>query len=113
VTVLGKFTGLALVYAVILLVLIATGMAMQTIKGYTNYEVGLYVRFLFGTTLPMLLQLTALAFAVHALVNQKFVGHVVMIGVFLFLLVRSTIGIEHQLFRFAEPPTFTYDGPFV
>jgi len=118
ITVLGKFLGLALVYAVIMLVLIGMGVAIQTLKGYHHYELGLYLRYLFGTVLPMLLQLTALAFAVHALINQKFVGHVVMIGVFLFLLVRSTIGIEHQLFRFAEAPTFTYSdmnrfGPFV
>lgn len=117
-TVLGKFVGLALVYSVLLLVLIGAGAAIQTLKGFHQYEFGLYLRYLFGTVLPMLLQLTALAFAVHALVNQKFVGHVVMIGVLLFLLVRSTIGVEHQLFRFAEPPTFTYSdmnrfGPFV
>ncbi len=118
ITVLGKFLGLALVYVVLMLVLIGSGALIQTLKGYHNYEIGLYLRFLFGTVLPMLLQLTALAFAVHALINQKFVGHVAMIGVFLFLLVRSTIGVEHQLFRFAEAPTFTYSdmnrfGPFV
>ena len=77
---LGKFVGLALVYAVLMLVLIATGAILQTLKGYTHYELDLYLRFLYGTVMPMLLQLTALAFAVHALVNQKFVGHVVMIG---------------------------------
>jgi ABC-2 type transport system permease protein len=118
VTVLGKFTGLGLVYVALFFALILAGVGIQATKGYHNYELGLYAQFLFGTTLPMLLQLTALAFAVHALVNQKYVGHVVMIGVFLYLLVRSTIGIEHQLFRFAEPPSFTYSdmnrfGPFV
>ena len=118
VTVLGKFTGLALVYVVLYLVLIAAGMITQTLKGYHHYEVGLYARYLFGTEFPMMLQLTALAFAIHTLVNQKFVGHVAMIGVFLLLLVRSNLGIEHQLFRYAESPAFKYSdmngfGPYV
>ena len=118
VTVLGKFTGLALVYALLYVMLIVTGVIIQAIKGYHHYELGLYAKYLFGIEFPMMLQLTALAFAIHTLVNQKFVGHVAMIGVFLFLLVRTNLGLEHQLFRYAEPPTFTYSdmnrfGPFV
>ncbi|HKP30380.1 MAG TPA: hypothetical protein VJU15_13295, partial [Gemmatimonadales bacterium] len=118
ITVAGKFTGLALVWALLYLVLIVTGIIAQTIKGYHHYELGLYVRYLYGTEFPMMLQLTALAFAIHALVNQKFVGHVAMIGVFLLFLVRSNLGIEHILLRFAEPPAFTYSdmnrfGPYV
>ena len=118
VSVLGKFCGLALVYAMLYAGLIATGAITQAFKGYYNFELGLYARYLFGTEFPMMLQLTALAFAIHAIVNQKFVGHVGMILVFLFLLVRTSLGFEHQLFRFAESPTFTYSdmnrfGPYV
>ncbi len=118
VTMLGKFGGLALMEAFLLLVLIGVGVLVQSMKGFHHYELGLYFSYLFGTTWPGLLQLTALAFLVHCLVNQKFVGHVVMIVLYLFRAVMGNLGIEHVLFKYAQPMGFTYSdmngyGPFV
>lgn len=118
VSVLGKFAGLSLVWAGMLLGVMLTGIVMQTLKGYFHYQPGLYLRFLFGTTFPTLLQTTALAFLVHALVNHKFVGHVIMVLVIVLSLALNQLGLEHQLVHFAEPPGFTYSdmngfGPFV
>jgi ABC-type transport system involved in multi-copper enzyme maturation permease subunit len=118
VTMLGKFLGLGMMEAFLLLLLIAFGIAVQTFKGFHHYEPGLYFSYLFGTTLPALLQLTALAFLVHALVNSKFVGHVVMLVLYLFRFSMGRLGIEHQLFKYAQPISFTYSdmngyGPFV
>lgn len=102
----------------LLVMLMVTAMVTQTIKGYYHYEPGLYLSYLFGTTFPSLVQITVLAVLVHTLVNHKFVGHVVMILFWVSRVAFSQIGIEHQLFSYADVPNFTYSdmnrfGPFV
>lgn len=118
VSVAGKFAGLGAVWALLLGVAILTGVILQTIKGYHNYELGLYFRYFYGITLPLLLQITALAFLVHAVVNQKFVGHMVMVLLIVSTIVASQLGMEHQLVRFGQSAPVTYSdmngfGPFV
>jgi ABC-type transport system involved in multi-copper enzyme maturation permease subunit len=118
VSLLGKLSGLVLVEALLLLIMIVAGVIMQTIKGYTHYELGLYFRYLFGTTLPSLIQITVLAFLVHVLVNQKYAGHVIMILFWIGRMAMSSLGVEHQLFGYANTPSFKYSdmngfGPYL
>lgn len=115
---LGKLSGLVLVEAFLLVIMIAAGVAIQAFKGYTNFELGLYFRYLFGTAWPSLIQITVLAFLVHVLVNQKYAGHVVMILFWIGRAAMSSLGVEHQLFGYANTPQFRYSdmngfGPFV
>jgi ABC-type transport system involved in multi-copper enzyme maturation permease subunit len=115
---LGKLGGLVLVLAALLLLLMVTGMVMQTVKGYYHYEPGLYLRYLFGTTFPAIVEITVLAVLVHTLVNHKFVGHVVMILFWSSRFFLPRLGLEHQLIGYADVPNFTYSdmngfGPFV
>ncbi len=118
VSLLGKLGGLVLVEALLLVIMILAGVAIQAFKGYTNFELGLYVRYLFGTTWPSLIQITVLAFLIHVLVNQKYAGHVVMILFWIGRSAMSALGVEHQLFGYANTPAFRYSdmngfGPFV
>ena len=115
---LGKLGGLLMVEAFLLVIMILAGIAIQTVKGYHNYEIGLYVRYLFGTTFPSLAQITVLAFLVHVLVNQKYAGHVIMILFWIGRMALRSLGVEHQLFNYANPPSFLYSdmngfGPYV
>ncbi len=118
VSILGKLGGLVLIEALLLVMLMVTGIVIQAGKGYYNFEIPIYLKYLFGTTFPSLIQLTLLATLVHVVVNQKYVGHVVMILFYVLRIASSQIGLEHQLFSFAAPATFTYSdmngfGPFV
>ena len=118
VALLGNLIGMVLVEALLLAVLIGVGILIQTAKGYTNYEVGLYVRYLFGITFPSLIQVTVLAFLVHVLVNQKYVGHIVMVMFWGAAILMAQFGVGHQLVRYGQPPSFRYSdlngfGPFV
>lgn len=115
---LGKLGGLLMVEGLLLLIMIAAGIAIQTAKGYHNYEIGLYLRYLFGTTFPSLAQITVLAFLVHVLVNQKYAGHVIMILFWIGRTALRSLGVEHQLFNYANTPDFRYSdmngfGPYV
>ncbi|MEM1134401.1 MAG: M1 family aminopeptidase [Bacteroidota bacterium] len=108
VNLVSKFFGLIFTYIVIIIVLIFTGIAIQTIKGYYHYELGLYLSRTFSSTFPFLILFTLLAFFVQVMVNQKFVGHAVMISFFIITAVLETAGIEHGLLQFGSGSLGTY-----
>lgn len=104
----SKLAGLALVQVLLVLVLMATGIAFQTFAGYHRYQIGLYLTDLLAFRLPDFLLLVALTFAVHVLVNNKYLGHFVMIGYYLATSFMSQFGLEHNLYQFAADPGYRY-----
>ncbi len=114
----GKILGVVLSLTLLLLFLIPVGMIAQAFRGYTDFQIGLYVRFLLGTQLPWTIAVTLFAFGVHALVDNKFVGHVVVIAYWIGTAVLTSLGVEHRLFHMGTTPSFTYSamngfGPYV
>ncbi len=113
----GNFVGLVGVEAVLILLLMVTGMVIQTLVGYHRYEPGLYLTTLFGLYLPQMMQITALAFLVHVVVNHKYAGHAVMILVWVGRMTMASFGIEHRMLYYAAN-SFRYSdlngfGPYV
>jgi ABC-2 type transport system permease protein len=104
----GKILAVVLTQVVVLTVFMLVAMLVQTIKGYTNYEPVIYIQYLFGGTLPWMIGIALFAFTVHALVENKFLGHVVIIVYWVATIVMGTIGLEHQLYQFGTAPDFTY-----
>lgn len=118
VSMLGSLAGLVLVELVLLGVLLVTGIGLQVAKGYPHVELDVYLGQLLGVTFPALFQLTALAFLVHVVVNQKFMGHAVMMLVFLLRMVAPALGLDHLLMTYGVTPAFRYSdlngfGPYV
>ncbi|GAB2519959.1 ABC transporter permease/M1 family aminopeptidase [Spirosoma aerophilum] len=76
---------LSMTYICLLLcgLVLVSGVLNQTIKGYFNYEFSLYFRDLLGIAFTQYFQLVMLAFFVHTLVNQKFVGHILTLMVYI------------------------------
>jgi len=117
ITLAGKLLGFLGAMAMLLVVVMLTGILVQTIKGYHHYELGLYLRELFAIQYPIIIQVTLLAFAVHVLVNQKYVGHLIMILYYIGLIASRRLGFEHRLYRYGARPDYTYSdmngyGPF-
>ncbi len=104
----GKFIGFVLAMALLLGVVLLTAIGVQTMKGYHHYEVGIYVAVLYGLVLPLVVQLVLLAFVVHTLVNNKYVGHAVMVGYFLLLTVLNSWGFERVLYHYGRIPTYIF-----
>lgn len=106
---LGKYLGLAFLLALFMAMLIAAGMLAQTILGHHDYRIGLYLRVLFGLQLPEYLVFAALALAVHVVVNQKYLGHLVAVLAYAFIAVLATLlGIEHHLLVYGSSPGWSY-----
>ncbi|MBB6050304.1 ABC transporter permease/M1 family aminopeptidase [Armatimonas rosea] len=115
---LAKFMALLLVLALLTGGLIVAGVAVQAAKGYFHFELGLYVSYLFGTIYPTLVCLTALAFFVHTVVNQKFLGHTLVLVSFIATQALPSMGLDHKLYLFGDIPTVKLSdmngfGPFV
>jgi ABC-2 type transport system permease protein len=104
----GRFAGLSLVIAAYHGLLMVACMLIQLRMGYHALEPWLYVRVMFGLQVPTHLLFVALAFAVHVIVNQKYVGHLVAIGAFILVSFAPSFGIEHKLLVFGASPEWAY-----
>ena len=104
----GKLLGFLAAMAVMLVVVLLATVGVQTLKGYHHYEFPLYAQVLLGIVWPSTVQLTLLALLVHTLVNNKYVGHVVMIVFYVLTLVLNSWGFERVLYQYGLPTDYVY-----
>ena len=106
----SKLSALMLVQVILVAVLMASGVALQAGKGYFHFELGVYLKTLFGIRLITFWILCATAMLVHVVVNNKYVGHFVMILYFMVGILLPLVGLEHPLYRFSRLPPWTYSA---
>ncbi|MEO8774204.1 MAG: M1 family aminopeptidase [Gelidibacter sp.] len=80
---LSKIISLIGVALVLTLLNIVVGILYQTFNGYFNYEIGMYLIYNFTSVLPSFIMTVLLAFFIHVLVNNKFLGHFIVIIVYI------------------------------
>jgi ABC-2 type transport system permease protein len=105
---LGKLLGLSLVIITWVAFLMGAGIINQLVMGYHHFEIGVYLKVLFGIQLTNYLLFALLVYAIHILVNQKYIGHMVSFGVYGYILFASMIGLEHNLLIYASDPGWSY-----
>ena len=106
----AKGTALGLMSAVLMLVVLVTGIGTQLAYGFTDIDVGLYLIDLYAVEWVYYLLLGALALTVHAVVNHKYLGHFVMVAFFLGLAFSGQLGLEHNLYKFGSTPGMPYSA---
>ncbi|MEM9337809.1 MAG: M1 family aminopeptidase [Bacteroidota bacterium] len=99
---LSKFLSMVMVFIVLILFLIFSGVVIQTFKGYHEYNLGVYFTTMFTETLSYVVLFTLLAFFIQVMVNNKFLGHAIMIIFFISMQVMDNWGLEHGLFQFGS-----------
>ncbi|HEX2062557.1 MAG TPA: hypothetical protein VHK90_17590, partial [Thermoanaerobaculia bacterium] len=114
----GKFAALGLVLVTLQAILMASGLIAQLAGGYFDFEIGLYLRILFGLELADYLLLAALAMLVHVVVDNKYLGRVVVVICHLFTMFAARFGLHHNLLVYGRDPGWTYSdisqfGPFL
>ncbi|HSI91508.1 MAG TPA: M1 family aminopeptidase, partial [Adhaeribacter sp.] len=118
----SKLSALLLVQVVLLAVVMVSGIIIQVAKGYYQIEPMLYLKGLFGLQLIDLVMLSVLAMLVQVIVNNKYMGHFVVVAYYIFTLFQGQMGIEHNLLSFHSDPGVEYSamngyghfiGPFV
>ena len=106
----SKLAALLLVPVVLQVVVLFCGLLTQIFSGYFQFELGLYIRWLFGLQILDYWLLVVLALAVHVLVNHKYLGHFVMLLYYMFTLFTSQIGLEHNLAIYGSDPGVQYSA---
>ncbi len=105
---LSRFTAVVVVELILLAVAMLTGIFMQTIAGYYHYELLQYMKELYVITFPQILTFTLLAFFVQTMVSNKFVGHGIVIGLFVLMPILFNFGWENTLYLIGQVPAYIY-----
>lgn len=105
---LGKYIGLNLIYVVLMLALISSGIIFQTLSGYYHYEFQVYFYGFFLEILPFLALYTCIAFFIQSVVNHKFVGILLVIIFFMINITLGVFGFDHDLYFFGGSSLGTY-----
>jgi ABC-2 type transport system permease protein len=114
----SKLFALMLVQVVVVLSIMLAGLTVQIGQGYFHFEFGLYFRELFLNRLTELWILCVLAIFIQTVVNNKYLGHFVMVLYIVATIALPPAGFQDYLYRFGETPRVTYSdmngyGPFL
>ncbi|RNI23558.1 ABC transporter permease/M1 family aminopeptidase [Rufibacter latericius] len=104
----GKFIGLGLVLALLMVIIALVGITVQVVNGYYDFQIGRYLQVLLGFQLTDYLLFAALAFTVQVVVNQKYVGYVLALVAYFCIIFSSFIGVEHNLLVYASGPAWSF-----
>ncbi|MFZ6656045.1 M1 family aminopeptidase [Undibacterium sp. TJN19] len=104
----AKLIALIALQGIMLVVLMLCGILIQTIKGYTNYEIGLYAHQLFLMQWPEYALIAVLAISLQVILNHKYLAYFLMIVYYIAMIALPSLGIEHPMFRYAVTPSIIY-----
>jgi len=113
----AKLLALMLVQVILVLVILAAGLTVQLVQDYHRFQLGLYSKELFGIRLVGFWTLCVIALLIHTIVNNKYLGHFIIVLYYIVLIALPPMGFQHYLYRFGQSPTFIYSdmngyGPF-
>ncbi|HEX6693479.1 MAG TPA: ABC transporter permease [Longimicrobiales bacterium] len=105
---LGKFCGLSLALAAMMVMVTVSGVIGQTVMGYHDYRLDVYAKILFGLQLPGYLLFAVLALVINVAINQKHVALIVSLVAYVCLIFARRLGIEHNLLIYSGGPGWLY-----
>ncbi|MBV9762137.1 MAG: hypothetical protein JO340_16355 [Acidobacteriaceae bacterium] len=105
---LSRLTAVLAIETILLFFTMLVGIFMQTIAGYYHYEIGQYLKELYLVTFPQIVTFTLLAFFVQTIVSNKFLGHGIIIGLFVLMPILFNFGWENTLYLIGQVPAYTY-----
>ncbi len=105
---LSKFAALCFVELVLITVAGLCGILMQTVQGFYHYDLLQYAEELYLIVFAGVLGFALLAMFVQTVVSNKFIGHAIVIGIFVLAPVLFRQGLENTLLLPGWLPPYTY-----
>jgi ABC-2 type transport system permease protein len=105
---LSKLFTLLLVQLVLITIIMFCGLIMQTVAGYYHYDLLQYFKELYLITFPQVLGFVLLAMFLQTIVSNKFIGHTILIGVFVIAPILYRFGLENTLLLPGDNTPYTY-----
>jgi ABC-2 type transport system permease protein len=115
----ARFTALAAMVMLVQFMALVSAVIVQTSYGYHRYQLGLYLNQLFVRDLALFFFLGVLAFFVHALSPNKYVGYFVYVAFLIVnLFIWKPLNVASNLVQFGSTPDVTYsdlfgDAPYI
>ncbi|RKD98509.1 ABC transporter permease/M1 family aminopeptidase [Marinifilum flexuosum] len=104
----SKFIALTAGMVFINLILILCGVIAQSMAGYYNYELGLYFTSVFGIQFVNTILLMTIAFLIHIVVNNKYIGYVFIVLYWVIDKYFAAIIFKHPLLIYASGTSVSY-----
>ena len=109
----ARFTALAAMVMLVQFLALVSAVIIQTSYGYHRYQLGLYLNQLFVRDLALFFFLGVLAFFIHALSPNKYVGYFAYVAFLIVnLFVWTPINVSSNLVQFGGTPNVTYSDMF-
>jgi len=106
---LSKFIAIVKMQLLLLLVVMVAGILFQTYQGYYDYEIGLYIKELFGLKLINYIIWAFLAMMVQTMIRNPYLGLFVLIVLSIGIPLLSFAGVEQAVFKYNEGPGLGYN----
>ena len=104
----SKAITICAVEAALLTVVMLCGILSQIFSGYYRFELAQYFIELYAVTLPITLAFVLFALVVQSLVNNKYIGHAIVVGIFLLPTFLIPAGFVNRLYLFDTATDYTY-----
>jgi ABC-2 type transport system permease protein len=109
----ARFTALGVMVMLVQFLALASALIIQTSYGYHRYQLGLYLNQLFVLDLSLFFFLGVLAFFIHALSPNKYVGYFVYVAFLIVnLFIWKPLNVASDLVQFGSTPDVTYSDMF-
>lgn len=89
------------------LVPLVTGLVVQTVKGFHQYNLSFFLMYVFTVIMPRFLEMVIFAYVVHVVINNKFVAHGVGVAIWVLVFFLNTTGIfNYNLLIYSYTPWY-------
>lgn len=105
---LGQLLAVAGILALFITMQIVAGVIAQTAMAYGSYDLPLYATVMYGLQLPEYLLFAVLVFFVHTVVQQKYVGYLAALLLYVLILLGPTFGVQHPMLLFGTGARWIY-----
>jgi len=109
----ARFTALVAMVMLVQFLALVSALVVQTSYGFHRYQLGLYLNQLFARDFTLFLFLAVLAFFIHALSPNKYVGYFAYVAFLIVnLFIWKPLNIASDLVQFGSIPDVTYSDMF-
>jgi ABC-2 type transport system permease protein len=105
---LSKLTAMGAAEFFLLTLVLLSGLASQVIGGYYHFELIQYAEELYLIVFSQVMIFALLAYFIQTIVSNKFIGHGIVIGVFLLSIILDTAGLTDRLYMYGDVVPYTY-----
>lgn len=105
---LSKFIALLKIQVVLLILIMVSGILIQSYAGFYDYDIGLYLQDLYFLRIWNIIVWSLLAIFIHTLIPNYLAGFFVTLAVGIGISFLGSIGIEQSIFKYNEGPGTSY-----